>query len=180
MKTFVYLFIGLFISQVHAQDLFELNPTKSTVLIEGTSSLHDWEMQAKEVSGRFEINSDDQLENLRFNSTVTGLVSDKSKMTKLAHKALKSKEYSDITFISNRIVNSTDEEIKVSGILNISGISKEVELTLKRKTTENGIKLEGSYELKMTDYGIDPPKALLGAIKTANEITVTFSLVFES
>jgi hypothetical protein len=59
-------------------------------------------------------------------------------------------------------------------------VTKEIELSLRPETDDNGIKLEGSYSLKMTDYGVDPPKALLGAIKTDNEVTINFSLLFES
>jgi polyisoprenoid-binding protein YceI len=163
-----------------AQDLYELNPTKSSVLIEGSSSLHDWEMEAKELAGNFDLNEDKYLETLIFESTVSGLVSDKSKMTKLAQKALKVREYSKITFKSSSPVLINEVEIKLSGFLSVSGVTKEIELSLRPETDDNGIKLEGSYSLKMTDYGVDPPKALLGAIKTDNEVIINFSLFFES
>ena len=92
MKLIAYLFIGLFATISQAQDLYDLNLTKSSVQIEGSSSLHDWEMEAKELAGNFDLNEDKLLENLIFEATVSGLVSDKSKMTKLAQKALKIKE----------------------------------------------------------------------------------------
>ncbi len=180
MKLIAYLFIGLFATMSQAQDLYDLNPTKSSVQIEGSSSLHDWEMEAKELAGNFDLNEDKLLEDLIFEATVSGLVSDKSKMTKLAQKALNIKEYSKITFKSSSPVGIDGEEIKLSGFLTVSGVTKEIELSLRPVTDDNGIKLEGSYSLKMTDYGVDPPKALLGAIKTDNEVTINFSLLFES
>ena len=33
--------------------------------------------------------------------------------------------------------------------------------------------------MKMTDYGIEPPKALLGTIKTGDDIKIIFKTVFQ-
>ncbi len=180
MKLLTYLFIGLFATTLQSQTLYELNPKKSSLQIEGSSSLHDWEMEAKDISGNFVINDDGILDNLVFEASVSGIVSDKSKMTKLAQKALNSEAYSKITFKSSSPVLIDGEQIKLSGFLTVSGVTKEIEFYLRPETLENGIKLEGSYTLKMTDYEIDPPKALLGAIKTDNDVTINFLLLFES
>jgi hypothetical protein len=39
---------------------------------------------------------------------------------------------------------------------------------------------EGSQTIKMTDYGITPPTALFGTLKTGDEITITFKTNFTS
>ena len=162
MKLMAYLFIGLFATISQAQDLYDLNLTKSSVQIEGSSSLHDWEMEAKELAGNFDLNEDKLLKNLIFEATVSGLVSDKSKMTKLAQKALMEiKEYSKITFKSSSPVRFDGEEIKLSGLLSVSGVTKEIELSLRPEKDDNGIKLEGSYSLKMTDYGVESSKSAI-------------------
>ncbi len=180
MKQLVYLFLGLFTIIGQAPKEYDLNPTKSLVQIEGSSSLHDWEMEAKELSGSFALNENELVENLVFEAKVSGLVSDKSKMTKLAQKALKIKEYSKIEFKSSGPVSIDAEEIKLSGYLTVSGVTKEIDLSLLIERFSNEIRLKGRYSLKMTDYGVDPPKALLGAIKTDNEVIINFSLLFES
>jgi len=38
------------------------------------------------------------------------------------------------------------------------------------------IRAEGALPLLMTDFGVKPPTALLGTLRTANKITVKFSL----
>ena len=37
--------------------------------------------------------------------------------------------------------------------------------------------LKGSEEILLTDYGIDPPTALLGLIRTGDRITIEFDMV---
>ena len=39
--------------------------------------------------------------------------------------------------------------------------------------------LEGKKALKMTDYNIEPPKALLGTITTGDDIEVHFNTVWK-
>ena len=47
---------------------------------------------------------------------------------------------------------------------------------------ENGVRREGafsacgSYIMKMTDFGVDPPTAVFGTIKTGDEITIDYNL----
>ena len=43
-----------------------------------------------------------------------------------------------------------------------------------------GIVIEGEKSILMTDYGIKPPKALLGTIKTGNKINIIFKIDFET
>jgi hypothetical protein len=47
-------------------------------------------------------------------------------------------------------------------------------------TKADGEKLavQGRIELLMTDYGIKPPTAMMGMLKTDPKITVTFEAVF--
>jgi hypothetical protein len=40
-----------------------------------------------------------------------------------------------------------------------------------------GLNVQGSVELLMTDYGITPPKAMLGMLKTDPKVTITFETV---
>jgi hypothetical protein len=37
---------------------------------------------------------------------------------------------------------------------------------------------EGSQKIKMTDYGVSPPTALLGVLKTDNDIVLNFKTNF--
>lgn len=154
----------------------ELDTEKSTVLVSGTSTLHDWEMQAEQINGLVEL---DTLANLKFEfqATVDALKSDKSKMNKLAHKTLNKSEFPNITF-NGASLNENTGEIFIEGELRISGVTKKIVFASTYKNENGVIHLEGSCPLKMTDFGLTPPSALLGAIKTKDDIQVDFDLYF--
>jgi len=68
--------------------------------------------------------------------------------------------------------------IRAVGILNIAGVEREVTLTLKTQQSEGILIVTGEIQLLMTDFGITPPKAMLGMLKTDPKVTVTFETVF--
>ena len=48
----------------------------------------------------------------------------------------------------------------------------------KTKRTDANFTVTGEVQLLMTDFGIAPPKAMLGMLKTDPKVTVTFETVF--
>ena len=49
----------------------------------------------------------------------------------------------------------------------------------KQTILDNKITLIGEKKFKMTDFKIDPPKALFGTITTGDDITIKFSTTFK-
>jgi hypothetical protein len=45
------------------------------------------------------------------------------------------------------------------------------------RSSDGGVRAEGTLPLLMTDFGVKPPTALLGTLRTDNKFTVKFSLV---
>ena len=39
--------------------------------------------------------------------------------------------------------------------------------------------VKGEVPLKMSDFGIDPPTAMMGTLKTGNEVVIKYNLEFE-
>ena len=54
---------------------------------------------------------------------------------------------------------------------------REVALVITTKRTGATLTVQGRLDLLMTDYGITPPKALMGMLKTDPKVTVTFETV---
>ncbi len=60
----------------------------------------------------------------------------------------------------------------------MAGTSKPVELEATGKMLANGdFQLSFSKKLKMTDFNMKPPTAVLGTIKVGDEITLNFNMV---
>ena len=104
------------------------------------------------------------------------LASPKDGLDKNMHKALKVEQHADITF---RLVRLQGEApaLKAVGVLRIAGVEREVTLDMNAQRKDNTLAVKGSLDLLMTDYGITPPKAMLGMLKTDPKVTVTFEAV---
>jgi polyisoprenoid-binding protein YceI len=107
------------------------------------------------------------------------LASDKEGLDKNMHKALKVKEFPDITFRLLRIEpgQGSAEALRGVGVLTIAGVPREVVLELTTARQEAGLRIRGQLALLMTDFGIEPPKAMLGMLKTDPKVTITFETV---
>ena len=104
------------------------------------------------------------------------LSSPKEGIDKNMHKALKATEFKDITFKLLRLEGKADA-LKGIGMLKIAGVEREIAIDLKTAATATALTITGDVRLLMTDYGIAPPKAMLGMLKTDPKITVTFEVV---
>ena len=93
------------------------------------------------------------------------------------YKALKVTEFPHITFRLIRFDGGEPGTLRATGVLKIAGVEREVTLNLKTERHDATFTVKGAVTLLMTDYGITPPKALLGMLKTDPKITVTFETV---
>lgn len=101
----------------------------------------------------------------------TGLTSPKEGIDKNMHKALKAAEHRDIRFRVQTIEKAGDA-YRVSGLLAIAGVEKPVTLTAQVTRREDRLAVTATTPLLMTDYGITPPKAMLGMLKTNPEVRI--------
>ena len=109
----------------------------------------------------------------------TTLSSPKEGIDKNMHKALKAAEHPEITFRLSRLEEAdASGAIRGAGVLRIAGVEREVVLALKTLRTDAQLTVTGEVKLLMTDFGITPPKAMLGMLKTDPKVTVTFETVF--
>jgi hypothetical protein len=105
------------------------------------------------------------------------LSSPKDGLDKNMHKALKVEQFAEISFRLARVESAANGTGKAFGTLRIAGVEREVVLTLKTQRKDSGLAVSGELELLMTDYGIKPPVAMLGMLKTDPKVKVTFETV---
>lgn len=158
--------------------------------INGTSNVHDWVSTANEITGTADISFSEsgeiKIEACKITIPVNSIKSTKgSIMDKKTRKALKSKDFPNIEYslkIFNDIVSNGKEfTASTVGKLKIAGASKWVDMEVKGKMLDNqSIEISGSKALKMTDFGIDPPTALMGTMTTGNDITIEFKVELNS
>lgn len=166
------------------QSTYSLN--KAEMTIEGTSSLHDWTSDVTKVEAKATMSFGDQglqsIDELYVEIPVEGIQSEKgSMMDKKTYKALESDDHPNITFKLTKVNSATADGLKATGVLTIAGNARTIDMTVKsKKLTGGAIQFTGSKSFKMTDFGIDPPTALLGTLKTGDEVTIKFNVTFSS
>lgn len=172
-------------SSVKAEDTYNIVPAMSTIQVLGTSTLHAWKMNSNSIISTAKVNNNTQIVSSVFQVATNSLKSTEgSMMDNIAHKAMKMKNFPAIIFtIQSNKVNSTNKtgfEGTVTGNLMIAGVSRPMAIPVNvTYLVNNMIKVEGNEPLKMTDFGIKPPTAMFGAIKSGDEVHVAFLLVFK-
>ena len=168
-----------------AQNTFTMKSVEASV--HGTSSLHDWTSQVTQVecTGTFQSKNTTLLsmKNVQVKIGVASIKSSEGKiMDRKTYEAFHSDKnpFITYTFPSARVrMNQSDSTIiTTSGMLTMAGTTHPVELTAKGKILTNGdLQFSFSKKLKMTDFNMKPPTAVLGTIKVGDEITLNFNMV---
>ena len=158
------------------------------VTIKGTSTLHDWTMEGTAINGSIETDPDawrvagNKLATVVVSIPVASIKSEHKKMDALMQEALKAKTNPEIRYevtgASVARVTSDGFIVHTTGKLTIAGSSREVSMDVIAKDIDGQrYVLTGAVPVRMTDYGIKPPTAMLGTIKTGPDVTVTFRWV---
>ncbi|MGV3705883.1 MAG: YceI family protein [Arcticibacter sp.] len=166
-------------TQISVAQTYKVAPG-SEIKVAGTSNIHDWTMQSNTVSGdaQLALNGKDlaDVKALSFNMAVKSLKGKEDLLNTRAYKAMKADKYTNITFKLNA-ASVAGDVVKGTGALTIAGVTKEV--ALQGKATENAdgsVTITGSRKIKMSEYGIQPPSFMLGALKVADEVNVIYTL----
>ncbi|UZH54115.1 YceI family protein [Salinimicrobium tongyeongense] len=191
-KKNLWLVIGSFLVMVFsantmAGQTFNVNSGASSLKVEGTSNIHDWELSAKELQGSIKVQMEDgqlvQLDQLQFAVVAESLKSGKGGMDKNTYKALDTDKHRRITYELSSVKNldctsKTSCKVTTNGVLTIAGTKKNVELIFDAKVAGDKITLSGDKKIKMTDFKVDPPTAMFGTITTGDEVNIKFQTVF--
>ncbi|HKK45297.1 MAG TPA: YceI family protein [Balneolaceae bacterium] len=165
---------------------------KSSMEITGTSTIHDWEAEVSGIQSTIDFNANalsgdtksSPVSSLSITIPVKKIDSGKGGMNNKIYGALKEKKYPNITFTLSKTELSNDStfsandfQLTATGMLNIAGVSREVTVPVEGQLQSDGsYKFSGKYQLKMTDYKVDPPSAIFGTIKSGDEVTVSFDI----
>lgn len=161
-----------------------VNVKHYNVTVRGTSSLHDWESKAEKIecTASFILanNALSDVKDVLIKIPVKSIKSSKGKvMDNKTWEAFHYEKHPLITFVlTDRQINASQNSIKVTGDLTMAGVTKQIEFTVTYKVLPDGdLQVSGSKRLKMTEFKMEPPTAMMGTIKVGDEITIAFQIV---
>ncbi len=145
-----YILQVAIVNEMLSQTQYYIN-SDSKVVVEGTSTLHDWKSETTAIEGKARMDlKNDRITGLReveVRIPVESIQSGKNLMDKKTYAALEAEDHPYITF------NQSD---------------------VKTITTGKERNYTGTILLDLYDFNIDPPTKMLGFVRVENLIEVHF------
>lgn len=161
---------------------FKLQET-SEIVITGTSSMHDWESKVAMSEGTISLKilngKVTSINSLDLVFEVESIESGKNRMDKLTYKAFDSDDNPNITFKMTEVKSLNDISAIIVGNLTMAGNTQSIEIAGTIESKNGEVLVVASQKLDMTEFGMERPTAMLGAIKVGAEVTIKFNLSFK-
>ena len=181
--------LGLCTAVAHAQSVRVAARPDSKLWLEGTSNLRGWSCRAATLDAWVTAASDriggdpasliSQLENVIVRVPVESLKCGNGRMDRGLYKAL-SADDPRARFIVGRfdVMSAPSEaQLRTVGTVTVAGREKTLGVDVRTHRDPDGtIVAEGTVPVLMTDFGIAPPTAFFGALRTGNRVLVRFEL----
>jgi polyisoprenoid-binding protein YceI len=177
----------MFITSTLFSQALTLDAKNSSFKISGTSTMHDWEMTAKEMNGNAQVALEDNvlkaINSLRITVPVQGLQSGKNLMDTKTYSAFNSDKHPNVSFVLKRVTSISpvgqNYMVRATGDLTMNGQTKTIQVMAACGMINGVLTAKGSQLLNMTDYGMEPPTAMMGSVKTGAEVSVMFDVRFK-
>jgi len=184
-KTLMLLFLSFicFTGSVQAQSL-KINSKTSSMTIFGTTNVHNFKSNVELIKGELIINSSKKVQSLNVEIPVNSIKSGEKGMDTKTYEAFNEKKYPTISFqmvdVASLQISGDEINVTVTGNLTMAGTSKRISFKTTGKKLKPGMyEFKGSIPLKMTDFKMKPPTAMLGVMKVGDAITLKYSINIE-
>lgn len=181
MKNFILLFTLLLLNaSLTFSQVFKNDLTKSTITIQGTSNLHDWTSKSTGFNVSLIIN-DNKIDKLDVIIPVKSIKSGEKLMDTKTYETFSADKYPNITLKLSEVdelkITETTIIATFAGSLSMSGVTKKITLkAVGKKVNENTYRFTSNTSIKMSDFNMKPPVALLGTLKVGNEVKLILDI----
>jgi polyisoprenoid-binding protein YceI len=168
--------------------------TDSRLWFEGSSNVRDWRCDATSVDASIDLDESDaadgdamasaRLRHVQVRVPAHALTCGRSQMDNIMYKALHVDDEPNCRQIVGRFDvvprGSNDHALVMQGSLRIAGRERSVRVPVEVEELRDGtLRAQGALPILMTDYGIKPPSAFFGVLRTENRIVVKFDLLID-
>lgn len=184
--TITLLFVLLLSAITSLQAQYKYRSEDLVINVKGSSSAGDWQTKSNkgEIEAVFGLNSNNKITNiysLWFTVDCETLKSGTVAMDKDAYKVLKTNGNETINFVlrSAKVKEIVPGifELKCTGFLTIAGVEKETEIVVTCVVNDDkSFTCSGTKDLKLSEFNIKLPPAIVNNIKPADEISISYNL----
>lgn len=170
-------------SLLNAQVL-KINPKSFTMSIMGTTNVHNFETKVTQATGEVVLNGGKELQSLSLEIPVKSIKSGEKLMDTKTYEAFNAEKNPKIIFklvdVNSLQINGNDVNVTLSGNLTMAGVTRKISIKSTGKSIKPGVyEFSGSVNLKMTDFKMKPPTAMMGIMKVGDAITLKYDATFE-
>ena len=172
-------------SPLWGQKAYRVVSSGNHVLIQGSSNLHEWESKTEQVSGELVVtegslpNTLTQFNKVSLRINVASITGGKSMMDSRMMDALKGVRFPVISFQSSVLNIPRANDVTAMGQLTIAGVTLGKTISATYTVLSDRIQIKGTARVKMSDFGIAAPTAMLGTLKTKDEVVLVFDVTFQ-
>jgi polyisoprenoid-binding protein YceI len=155
------------------------------ISIEGTSNVHGWTCGTETINGTFVAPANSPfsgLEQLRVDIPVEPFACGNREMDRRMKRAMNVDTHTGVRyqlqFVSVASETGNIATLNTRGNLTVNGTTKPISMEVKGNILADGrIRFSGKHAMVMSDFGITPPTAMLGAMRTGDRIEVSFDVL---
>lgn len=168
---------------------YTFRSSPNSMSVEGGSTVHDWSCPIKTLGGTLRMDTTQTSAAPRFSRVqvavpVDAIQCDNGTMNEKLREALQMNAYPEVYFsLEDAEVSALPDSgkawfaVDATGEITLAGERKQVDLPVKGKRLSDGdVRFVGSHTIRLSDYDIERPSAMFGAIKTSKEVTVNFDV----
>jgi len=165
---------------------------ESKLWIEGTSNLHGWSCKAEKLEAAIDLDATavaqiasaapKALKRVEVKVPVKSLKCGHGAMDDNLYKALNADATPDVSYIMATFeaapgAGKDSFMLETVGTLKVAGKENKISISVEATRMADGtVRAKGVVPIKMTDFGIKPPTAIFGRLKTGDEVKVNFEI----
>ncbi len=170
-------------------DALRLKP-ESRLWFDGTSTVRDWSCKAPQIQATIDgdaaapaavIDGQKAVKTVDLVFPVATLDCDNRTMNNHMRNALNAEQHQTIRFTLNdyTLAKGANTTGSLQGQLTINGQTKAITVPVQFANAAGALRVTGKYPLPMTQWGVQPPRLMMGTLKVGDTVTVNFDLLLQ-
>ncbi|HEX5868822.1 MAG TPA: YceI family protein [Longimicrobium sp.] len=155
--------------------------TGSRVWVSGTSTVRSWRCESTQLTGNAQAAGTELSQVAQSSGEITIPLSSldcrNGTMNGHMRNALKAGDHPTLRFRATSVAVTPEGAVRMTGPLTIAGQSREVTINGTAARQNGRLRVTGSKQINMTEYGVTPPRLMAGTMRVNPAVTVGFDVV---